>query len=147
LILGIGHYLLVTLSIIADPDAIFMDRLMQPVNLIVLASGFLLFIYSSYHQHQCNNILAEIKRSNDFQYAIPQGDWFEFVICPHYAAEILLYFSFVMMTSGRNYTIWIIFIWVSINQSISAKMTSDWYQNKFRDCGPVARYKLVPFIW
>ena len=55
-----------------------------------------LFIWAWKHQFIAHKIFARTKRQvmsnpEGGQYGVPRGDWFEYVSCPHYAAECLLY--------------------------------------------------------
>ena len=56
-----------------------------------------LFIWAWKHQFIAHKIFARTKRQamsnpeGGGQYGVPRGDWFEYVSCPHYAAECLLY--------------------------------------------------------
>ncbi|CAG8511599.1 26241_t:CDS:2 [Dentiscutata erythropus] len=54
-------------------------------------------------------------------YSIPKGDWFDHISSAHYTAEIIIYFSFVILTKGFNLTIWLTFIWTIVCLGIIAK--------------------------
>lgn len=80
------------------------------------AVGILLNLVAQYYQHVHHTILASYRnRSTRFEqknqtnpYSIPSGFWFEYISCPHYLAEILVYLSFAillhptMITSSEN---------------------------------------------
>ncbi len=44
-----------------------------------------------------NNNHATNTPSSSSSYQIPMGGWFEYVTCPHYFAEVLLYFSYFLL--------------------------------------------------
>jgi 3-oxo-5-alpha-steroid 4-dehydrogenase 3 len=79
-------------------------------------------IYFQYQQHRHHVILANLRGVGDSMsstkttkhYAIPTGGWFEYVSCPHYFSEIMIYITFaVLMNDGsfvsreRNVEAWI----------------------------------------
>ncbi|RWS02389.1 putative polyprenol reductase-like protein, partial [Dinothrombium tinctorium] len=39
-------------------------------------------------------------------YSMPSGGWFECISCPHYFAEIVIYFSLCLIFGGRNTSWW-----------------------------------------
>ncbi|RWS02523.1 polyprenol reductase-like protein, partial [Dinothrombium tinctorium] len=80
-----------------------------------------------------------------YRHSIPKGGWFEFVSCPHYFAEILIYFSFCFIFAGRHITWWIIFSFVLINQVVSAIYNHQWYLDAFKNY-PKHRKAVIPFL-
>ena len=66
-------------------------------------------------------------------YAIPLGDWFRWVSCPHYTAEVAMYACLAVILGWRNTTGLALFVWVLVNQgpnsnSIESQLT---FQQKF----------------
>ena len=49
-------------------------------------------------------------------YAIPRGDWFRWVSCPHYAAEVAMYACLAAVLGWGNTTGLMLFLWVLVNQ-------------------------------
>lgn len=76
-------------------------------------------------------------------YAIPQGDWFRWVSCPHYAAEVIMYACLAAILGARNTTGLMLFVWVLVNQTVAALMSHFWYQDKFKDY-PADRRAIFP---
>ncbi|ORZ28934.1 hypothetical protein BCR41DRAFT_344311 [Lobosporangium transversale] len=85
--------------------------------------GMALFLWASWHQHRCHVILANLRRpeshewlmgsrnsagngtnnNNNFQkYKVPFGDWFEYLVTPHYSAEMVIYFGLYLMVSSAT---------------------------------------------
>ncbi|ONM14738.1 Polyprenol reductase 2 [Zea mays] len=55
--------------------------------------GAIIFIWGSLHQIHCHAILGSLREHKDSdEYVIPCGDWFSRVSCPHYLAELVIYF-------------------------------------------------------
>lgn len=116
----------------------------------------LLFIYASYHQHVLHRRLASLRSSPPTQsttskntkssiYLIPKGDWFEYISSAHYFAEILIYFSLVILTKGMNLTIWLVLIWTIIGLGIMARENEFWGRERFGEKWP-KRWIIIPFV-
>jgi len=110
-----------------------------------------LFLYASFHHHHCHKILAKLRRNKSGHivstgYKIPRGDWFEYVSCPHYFSECLIYLSICMVLGGFNYTWWWLTSYVCLTQVFLAMNTHKWYQTKFEDY-PQNRKMLIPYIF
>lgn len=108
--------------------------------------GILLFAFASYRQYCCNAILADQKRANRGRYVVPKGDWFDYVRCPLYTTEILLYAALVLVLQGTNLMAYCIAFWVLLNQCVCASFSSAWYDDKFRDAA-LPKWTLVPYLW
>ncbi|GBC01459.1 hypothetical protein RclHR1_00420021 [Rhizophagus clarus] len=123
-------------------------------------SAVILFIYASYHQHVLHRRLASLrsspltptstsstsKNTKSSIYLIPKGDWFEYISSAHYFAEILIYFSFVILTKGMNLTIWLVLIWTIIGLGIMARENEFWGRERFREKWP-KRWIIIPFVY
>nr|CAD1844574.1 unnamed protein product [Ananas comosus var. bracteatus] len=46
------------------------------------------------------------------EYVIPHGDWFRYVSCPHYLAEIVVYAGILVASGGFDITVWLLFSFV-----------------------------------
>lgn len=145
-LLGCLHYLSVGLSALSDQDATSDVNQTTLWRRAVVATGAVLFVFASYHQFVCNWVLAALKKRHKLQHVVPRGDWFDSVRCPLYSAEILLYVAFALVAGGTNASLYAIALWVIVNQSVSAKLNSDWYDRKFRDA-ELPKWKLIPSIW
>ncbi|EWC86308.1 hypothetical protein PFNF54_05038 [Plasmodium falciparum NF54] len=74
-----------------------------------------------------------IKKSDTF-YKVPYGGFFHFVSCPHYFAEILIYFS------SLN------FLLVSLILIKNGILTHEWYLKVLADTYPKNRKIIFPYI-
>ncbi|KAK4477195.1 hypothetical protein RD792_016409 [Penstemon davidsonii] len=86
--------------------------------------GAAIFSWGWIHQRSCHLILGSLRengRQRD-DYAIPYGDWFEYVSSPHYLAELVT------------------------NLTLAASETQKWYLRKF-DNYPRNRFAIIPFIY
>lgn len=76
---------------------------------------------------------------------MPSGGGFEYVSCPHYFAEILMYFSASLILGGRSYTWWLVCLWTLTNQMCTGLSSHQWYQEKFKNY-PSSRKAIIPFL-
>lgn len=147
LFVGTYHYVATVLSVLFDPDSITIHEL-TIARLAMSVVGFLVFSIASYHQTRCNYLLAKQKRANNMNHVIPRGDWFEIVRSPLYTTEIMLYAGFILVTGGTTTMLYLVSLWVIVNQVLLAQISSQWVENKFRDrINEVPKWKLLPYVW
>ncbi|KAJ8653066.1 hypothetical protein O0I10_011286 [Lichtheimia ornata] len=133
---------------IPSPSALGLSDLL--CTRVVMAT--LLFFYASMHQHQCHCILASLRtKKEENHYQIPRGDWFEWIVVPHYFADILVYLSLCILHGFRNWILVCGLIWTVINLSITASGTEEWYKTKFglryQATFPKGRWIILPGIY
>lgn len=105
------------------------------------------FFWAGYHQFKAHKILSNLRKGKgSSSYSIPRGDWFEYVSCPHYTAEVILYGCFSVILGLKHQTGVLVFIWVLINQTIASLMSHFWYQDKFENY-PKQRKSIIPFVF
>jgi 3-oxo-5-alpha-steroid 4-dehydrogenase 3 len=109
-----------------------------------------LFLYASYHQYNCHVILASLRKDKkEGGYTIPRGDWFEWIVAPHYFADILVYLSLNILYQFQNYILVCGLVWTIINLSIVANETQAWYHlhfstEKYNLSFPNGRWRIIP---
>ncbi|KAI9236434.1 MAG: 3-oxo-5-alpha-steroid 4-dehydrogenase-domain-containing protein [Podila humilis] len=130
------------------------------------AVGLALFLWASRHQHQCHRILANLrapassspssKQTNSQEYKVPFGDWFQYLVTPHYSAEMLLYLGLYFMVTSSSVvtpttcpTLLIAWVWVVVNLGIVSRETDAWYKTRFGPeyGGKHCRRTLIPFVY
>ncbi|KAJ1927335.1 hypothetical protein IWQ60_003005 [Tieghemiomyces parasiticus] len=141
--------------------------------------GAALFTYAAYHQFCCHRILARLRAGTCMSrtaadsppvYRVPKGDWFDWIECPHYYAEILIYLSLTLILvlwipsttvgplTARASTwqitaplpglnLFLLNLWNIVNLSISAYSTHRWYTRKFSSEYPANRWLIMPGIY
>ncbi|TKW06095.1 hypothetical protein SEVIR_7G219300v4 [Setaria viridis] len=108
--------------------------------------GAAIFIWGSLHQLRCHAILGSLREHKDSdEYVIPRGDWFSRVSCPHYLAEIVIYFGLLIASGGSDISVWFLLLFVIANLSFSAVQTHKWYLQKFEDY-PRSRFAIIPNV-
>lgn len=106
----------------------------------------LLFIWISKHQYDCHVILSHCKKLNG-KYSIPFGDWFQYVSCPHYLADILIYVCLVAMVGVfDNCYLLLPLCSTTCILTVSARNTHFWYRKQFSNY-PNDRKIIFPLIY
>lgn len=112
------------------------------------AIAFVLFIYASHHQHKCHIILGNLRKDKTGQiisekHYVPSSSLFEFVSCPHFLTEIIIYFCILVAQDFSNYYWNLIFLLVLSTQIINAITEHRWYKKNYRDY-PKERKAIIP---
>ncbi|CDW59989.1 Steroid dh domain containing protein [Trichuris trichiura] len=147
-LLGIIHYVMVPCSILIEgPSLTTLKRLT-----LMQWFGVALFVWASLKQHECFRILSAMRRgySGDVlthSHGIPHGGWFDYVACPHFFFEIIIYIS-IWLCQNLKWNTWpFVVIFVTVNQMIAASITREWYIRKFPEVYPTERTALIPYIF
>lgn len=117
--------------------------------------AYALFLWASYHQHMCHRILARIRTEKRERrdsevgsgYGQPDGDWFEYVSCPHFLAEILIYVAVLLcfIVTDIWSVWWLVIVYLLSTLGLSARQTHAYYLQKYEDY-PKNRYAIIPWI-
>ncbi|KAJ2493889.1 Steroid 5 alpha-reductase 3 [Coemansia sp. RSA 2050] len=167
----IGQYAVGIVFYLATPLAVVADSYYPPgwasQTSWTVPVGIAIFIYASIHQWRCHQILYGLRRrgldakSTDLDpastpkgssaqpdnYAIPTGDLFRYVSCPHFLCEILIYISIWLASACQATTLLWVIGWTAINLCITARESQQWYRARFGSGYPRDRRALVPFVW
>jgi 3-oxo-5-alpha-steroid 4-dehydrogenase 3 len=104
------------------------------------------FILASGAQNDCHVYLASLKK-----YTLPQVGLFQYIICPHYFAEIIIYIALAVLAApdGQlfNKTILSTTVFVIVNLGMTAKANQKWYMEKFGEESVKGRWKMIPFVY
>lgn len=160
---GLFHYVIIPLSICNVrkskenfPKPAFYLLIWPLWQFVVMVS----YCLASSYQTQAHYTLYKLKllsiekatRSEDkvIEYSVPVGQLFEYIICPHYFTEILIYLCFCAMSFDG--TLMLALVWVSSNLAVAADNQYTWYLNKALP-NDSKRLKsrnvkrLFPFVW
>ena len=100
-------------------------------------------MYASLHQRRCHAILKTLRASSS-GYRVPEGDWFSSISCPHYTAELLIYFALALILQTTIGALPL--VCTSLNLSFTARNTHEWYRRKFEDYPPERRWAIIPYV-
>lgn len=86
-------------------------------------------------------------------YELPLEGWFEFISCPHYTAEILLYFGLTALNEcncdnveSQRFRSTVMMAWVVTNLTVLARVSHSWYASNFPPYAHSHRWAIIPFI-
>lgn len=107
-------------------------------------SGFIIFLVGIIGNFYHHYLLSNLRNKGEKEYKIPQGGLFNFVICPHYLFEILVFVG-ISCISQTLYSISFTLgtMLYLMGRSIA---TRRWYQSKFDDF-PKNIKALIPYIF
>jgi 3-oxo-5-alpha-steroid 4-dehydrogenase len=145
----------------------------QPPPTILACTWLAAFIclWAQYQQRRHHFILANLRSDKKKQlktaYRLPIGGWFQFVSCPHYLAEIIIYLALIAMAvlgsggssrgnknldniihdSGSSSNCYIYLLaWVIANLTVSGLHNQAWYRQNISNFDQLHRKAIFPFI-
>ena len=143
-ICGLAHYIAapITLTLTFVPRDVI-SVLMSPTSFVTLG----LFLVANVEQHRIHRILFIEKSKRLKVRRIPTGFWFNYVTCPHYTSEILIYSSLcVAVPSNRSAQL--LLLWVISNLAVVSDEQYSWYMTHCSSSDIPASWKrIVPFLW
>jgi 3-oxo-5-alpha-steroid 4-dehydrogenase len=133
---GISFYIMAGMSFILESTVASPSRL----RFLTAAMAFLAASAVQTHAHFA---LASVQPIRG-KYGVPRGGLFEYVCCPHYTAEIVIYASLLALCPGR--LVLLCFLLVVGNLSVSALQTQEWYAETFPVDALPLRKAILPFF-
>lgn len=107
-------------------------------------SGFVLFGIGFIVNRQADQALIDLRSGRENGYYLPSGGLFNYVSCPNYLGEIMIWAGWALSTwslAGLAFLVWTV-----ANLAPRALAHHKWYFNRFPDY-PAKRKILLPFIW
>jgi hypothetical protein len=120
-LVGIVHYVFAPICIATSsiekemimPMSSEQESLSVFIGMCIRAIALYLFVKYSLEQHRVHEALFEMKKSGGAHtnaqsshvqnmYSFPKNGAFEYVACPHYFAEIMIYVSFCILALGAT---------------------------------------------
>ncbi|KAF2075343.1 hypothetical protein CYY_003372 [Polysphondylium violaceum] len=140
---GLSYYLFLVLSLYFEYSV---KSSTTTSSLIPITVGIILFTFASFKQYQCHVILSSLRKdNNDNKHSIPYGEWFNLVSSPHYFSELLIYFSYLLITQFQYKSLILCFLFTSINLIHRSMDIHQWYMGQFKYY-PKNRKSIIPFI-
>ena len=111
---------------------------------MILGTAGFLVAWST--QHRCHRYLAGLKK-----YTLPEDGLFQYLVCPHYTCECLLYLSLAVLAAPEgqwfNRTLICAVILIVVNLGVTANGTRTWYIEKFGRRKVQRRWRMIPFVF
>lgn len=105
-----------------------------------------LFILGSGVQHDCHEHLASLKK-----YTLPDHNFFQWLLCPHYTAECIIYIALAIVSAplGQtvNHTMGMALLFTFTNLALTAQTTREWSVAKFGSEKIRSRSRMIPFVY
>ncbi|KAF7592577.1 hypothetical protein BBP40_012737 [Aspergillus hancockii] len=105
-----------------------------------------IFLLASGLQHDAHHYLFSLKK-----YTLPSHPLFRTVVCPHYAAECVIYLSLALLAAPRgdmiNKTVLSAVLFVTVNLGVTAEVTKRWYMQKFGKESVRERWNMIPWVY
>lgn len=136
-LVGLIHYPCVGLTILVDH---------QSSSIQNRFFGLILFLLGNYIQYQTHLTLTKLRQNSKDIYPIPQGFFlFNYISCPNYFAEILIYISLFLLSHKTSAFVSLV-IWIFVNQILSGLFTHRWYCHHYQQNYPSTRRAILPFL-
>lgn len=106
--------------------------------------GVLLFVAGFIINRQADLILGRLRKPGEKEYKIPSGMLYNWVSCPNYLGEIMIWCGWALATwslAGLSFALWTI-----ANLAPRARSHQEWYHKTFPDY-PAGRKTLLPGVW
>ncbi len=105
--------------------------------------GVLVFITGYIINRWADTVLRRLRVEDKQAYSIPRGGLYEYISCPNYLGEILIWGGWALMTwSLAGLAFW---LWTVANLLPRALQHHRWYHNHFPDY-PLNRKAIFPFL-
>ncbi|KAK9811791.1 hypothetical protein WJX72_010154 [[Myrmecia] bisecta] len=116
-----------------------------------------IFLLGNGLQHHSHRILASLRPDSSGKqargqadgtdyYKLPMGGGFEYVSCPHYLGEIIIYAGLLVLLGPQRLLPWLMLTWVVANLLLAAGPTHRWYRRRFKQY-PSRRRAIIPFLY
>jgi hypothetical protein len=156
LLLMWAYYIFMPVAIIIDLVLEFVKASLNPntaplsiSSIFSIGVGLELFLIASVLQYSSHKILASIRNQSTgasrYAYTVPKGGMFNFVSCPHYLAELLIYASFAIVSRGTIGSL-LLLTFVSITMVSQGIKTHRWYLHIFSKEKLEGRKAIIPFL-
>ena len=121
-----------------DNESVCNVELYQYIEVCVIVA---LLFYQGWLDHSRTNLRFHGAKG----YKIPTGMAYNFISCPSYLIEIVIWFIWGLMYS-LDFGVFAVWIWLLPNVYGRAEVTHRWYLKVFRGSFPNKRTAIIPFL-
>ncbi|KAK9475631.1 hypothetical protein V1514DRAFT_24046 [Lipomyces japonicus] len=145
-IVGHAFYVLAVAAFAFDHDENdeyykFWDARQRPSGL-ALVPVLVMFVVAFVSQY-----LTHVQLSRLVKYSPPPPTWpFKYLICPHYTAEVIIYFALAWLVAFSASSVAVV-VWVAVNLGASAEQSKKFYINKFGPQSVKSKFMVLPPVW
>ncbi|KAK9458156.1 hypothetical protein V1511DRAFT_454229 [Dipodascopsis uninucleata] len=141
----VGHYVVGIMFYVAAIPSVWCDALefenihdtdLPPSGAIVL------YIFAAMGQFLAHQRLSQLKKYSP----PPPSALFQYIVCPHYTCEILVYVSIAWMCNFSKASISVL-AWTTVNLCASAEQSRAFYVSKFGEECVAGRWNTIPLLW
>ena len=151
--LGLLHYTLLPLVMTSSSSNNNSNTEYKTIQPVVIGSICLYAQWQQYCHHKELAILRSSCTEKDKQYFVPSTKGFQYLYCPHYLAEIVIYVCIMFLLhphkqfdeGNRRYNHILLCLWVFCNLSVSAHKSKQWYTSRVRTNEWKAA--IIPFLF
>ncbi|KAM0436911.1 hypothetical protein ACHAPT_002624 [Fusarium lateritium] len=148
--LGLVYYTTMSVAVWVEGSSAILaswDSPSQPIHVPrKVPSALALYAVACLKQNQCHRYLASLKK-----YTLPSEGWFEYLVCPHYTCECLLYLAIAWIAAPPNQllnkTVLCGLLFVAVNLGATAYGTRKWMANKFGTDKVAKRWTMIPLVF
>jgi len=149
-VVGFTHYFCAGTGVLCEAPSFTNRGPTQPWDKLKMfdvknALYVLMFFMAWLAQFRTHKIFSSLKQKNSSKHGIPHGGLFQYVSCPHYLCEVVIYFSLMMILGVSHQTMLFLFMWVLSNQTVAALMSHSWYVKTFSQY-PQNRRAIFPYM-
>ncbi|KAF3064714.1 Polyprenol reductase [Daldinia childiae] len=149
-VLGIAYYFCTSISIWIHGSRSIQSSDRRTFNIDIpsfnTVFGVITFWASWFMQYRCHRYLSQLKK-----YSLPVDGLFQYLVCPHYTCECVLYLSLALIAApvGQLYnrTLICAVLFVAVNLGVTANGTKKWYSEKFGHERVQGKWKMIPGIF
>ncbi|KAI0115072.1 hypothetical protein F4814DRAFT_440095 [Daldinia grandis] len=149
-LLGVAYYFCTSISIwihgsrsIQSSENRTFSIEMPSFNMVF---GFITFWAAWFMQYRCHSHLSRLKK-----YSLPVDGLFQYLVCPHYTCECVLYLSLALIAAPAgelyNRTLICAVLFVAVNLGVTANGTKKWYSEMFGHERVQRKWKMIPGIF
>lgn len=152
-LLGIIFYMSIGLTVLAGTDYMELHHT-KPVSCIealLYVAAVVMFVVASVYQNHSFRILRDLRLNNKKDipqfagYVMPRGGLFDYVACPHFLSEIVVYVSLNLVYGFQHQVLLALGLFVLTNQVVASLVTFEWYCRNFPGYGKERR-AVFPYL-
>ncbi|KAK9369175.1 hypothetical protein V1509DRAFT_621358 [Lipomyces kononenkoae] len=142
-----GHYIVGHLFYVAATTSTWSDALettlaIEDKDEIVPKIAIIIYLLAAFAQYAAHGQLSKLKKYSP----PPPTMLFKYLVCPHYSAEVVIYWAIAWISGFTPATISVV-VWTAVNLAASAEQSRKFYIKKFGAHTVEGKWNLIPFVF